>query len=99
VAATVLTATTSVDDLLDSIVRGLRPFRRFGVDPDRVGLTFSLMLRAVPETLDLAAETRDAARARGLERSIRARTTPLVLRVVARARDTGDALHARGVVD
>lgn len=97
--ATVLTATTRVDDLLDTIVRGLGPFRRIGVDPERVGLTFSLMLRAVPGTLELAAETRDAARARGLERSIRARTTPLVLRVVARARDTGDALHARGIVD
>ncbi len=98
-AATVLTATTAVDDLLDTIVRGLGPFRRIGIDPERVGLTFSLMLRAVPGTLELAAETRDAARARGLERSIRARTTPLVLRVVAQARDTGDALHARGILD
>ncbi|MFS0886793.1 energy-coupling factor transporter transmembrane component T family protein [Aeromicrobium sp. 179-A 4D2 NHS] len=98
-AATVLTATTAVNDLLDTIVRSLAPFRRFGVDPQRVGLTFSLVLRAVPGTLELAAETRDAARARGLERSMRARTTPLVLRAVARARDTGDALHARGVLD
>ncbi|SKB06600.1 energy-coupling factor transporter transmembrane component T family protein [Aeromicrobium choanae] len=98
-AATVLTATTAVNDLLDTIVRSLGPFRRLGVDPDRVGLTFSLMLRALPGTIELAAETRDAARARGLDRSIRARTIPLVLRVVARARDTGDALHARGVLD
>jgi len=98
-AATVLTATTAVNDLLDTIVRSLRPFRRLGVDPDRVGLTFSLMLQALPGTIELAAETRDAARARGLERSLRARTIPLVLRVVARARDTGDALHARGVLD
>ncbi|WP_313405439.1 energy-coupling factor transporter transmembrane protein EcfT [Aeromicrobium sp.] len=98
-AATVLTATTAVNDLLDTIVRALGPFRRFGVDPERVGLVFSLTLRALPGTLELASETRDAARARGLERSIRARTTPLVLRVVARARDTGDALHARGITD
>jgi biotin transport system permease protein len=98
-AATVLTATTAVNDLLDTIVRALGPFRRFGVDPERVGLAFSLALRALPGTLDLAAETRDAARARGLERSLRARTTPLVLRVVARARDTGEAMHARGIAD
>lgn len=98
-AATVLTATTAVNDLLDTIVRALGPFRRLGVDPERVGLTFSLMLQTLPGTLELAAETRDAARARGLERSLRARTTPLVLRAVARARDTGDALHARGVLD
>jgi len=98
-AATVLTATTAANDLLDTIVRALGPFRRVGVDPERVGLAFSLTLRAIPGTLDLAAETRDAARARGLERSLRARTTPLVLRVVARARETGDALHARGITD
>jgi biotin transport system permease protein len=98
-AATILTTTTAVDDLLDTIVRGLGPFRRVGVDPERVGLAFSLTLQAIPGTLELASETRDAARARGLERSLRARTTPLVLRVVARARDTGDALHARGIVD
>lgn len=98
-AATVLTATTAANDLLDTIVRALGPFRRVGADPERVGLAFSLTLRAIPGTLDLAAETRDAARARGLERSLRARTTPLVLRVVARARETGDALHARGITD
>ena len=98
-AATVLTATTAVDDLLDTITWSLGPFRPVGVDPERVALAFSLTLRAIPGTLELAAESRDAARARGLERSSRARTTPLVLRAVARARDTGDALHARGIAD
>lgn len=98
-ASTVLTATTAVDDLLDTIVWGIGPLRRIGVDPDRVALSFSLMLRAVPGTLDIAAETRDAARARGLEHSLRARTTPLVIRVVGRARETGDALTARGILD
>lgn len=98
-AATALTATTAVDDLLDTITRSLEPFRRLGVDPDRVALAFSLTLRAIPGTLELAAEARDAARARGLDRSIRARTTPLVVRAVARARATGDALHARGIAD
>ena len=43
--------------------------------------------------------TRDAARARGLERNPRAYLTPLVIRVVAHARATGDALHARGIGD
>ena len=67
--------------------------------PESVALAFSLMLRAAPGTLELAGETRDAARARGLERSPRARLVPLVLRVVARARASGEALHARGVTD
>jgi biotin transport system permease protein len=97
--ATTLTVTTPVDEVMDAVVAGLRPFRRLGVDPEAVGLAFSLMLRAIPSTLTLAEEARDAAVARGLERSPRARLVPLVVRVVARARETGDALHARGVGD
>lgn len=97
--ATVLTVTTPVDEVLDAITRALGPLRPVGVDPDRVALTFSLALRAIPTTVAIAQETRDAARARGLERSLRARLVPLVVRVVGHARATGDALHARGVGD
>jgi biotin transport system permease protein len=57
------------------------------------------MLRAIPSTAEIADETKQAALARGLERSPRARLTPLVVRVVARARMTGEALHARGVLE
>lgn len=97
--ATVLTATTPVDEVLDAVTRAIGPLRRFGVEPDRVGLAFALMVRAVPSTLDLARETRDAARARGLERDPRARLVPLVIRSVAHARATGEALDARGIGD
>ncbi|WP_188585106.1 energy-coupling factor transporter transmembrane component T family protein [Gordonia jinhuaensis] len=99
VASTVFTATTAVDDLLDTITRILTPLRPLRVDPEKVALAFALTLRAVPSTLDLATETADAARARGLERSPRARLIPLVLRAVAQARHTGEALTARGVGD
>ena len=98
-AATVLTATTPIDEVLDVVVRLAGPFRRFGVDPERVGLAFSLMIRGVPETLELGRETRDAARARGMERNPRVLLTPMVIRVVARAHATGDALAARGIGD
>lgn len=97
--ATVLTTTTPVDEMLDTIARSLRPLRPVGVDPERVALAFSLMIRAIPTTIEIAEETRDAARARGLERDPRARLVPLVIRVVAHARATGDALHARGIGD
>lgn len=99
VLATVVTVTTPVDEILDAVTRGLGPLQRLGVDPERVGLAFSLMIRAVPSTLDLAVETRDAARARGLERDPRARLVPLVIRSVAHARATGEALDARGLGD
>lgn len=97
--ATVLTCSTRVDDLVAVVVRCLGPFRRFGVSPEKVALAFSLVLRTVPLLLTLARETREAARARGLERSPRAWLTPFVIRSVAHARETGDALHARGLGD
>lgn len=97
--AVVLTATTPVNAMLDAVVRWVTPLRRFGVDPDRVALTISLAMQAIPGTFAIAAETRDAARARGLERRPRAYLSPFVVRVVARAQETGDALAARGVGD
>ncbi len=97
--AVTLSATTPVQAMLDAIVRWIRPLRRVGVDPERVALTVSLAIGALPGTLALALETRDAARARGLDRSPRAYLTPFVIRVVARAHETGDALLARGITD
>ena len=95
--AVVVSATTPINSMLDALVRWMRPLRRVGVDPDRVALTFTLAIQALPGTVALALETRDAARARGVERRPRALLTPFVVRVVARAHETGDALQARGI--
>lgn len=97
--ATVVTVTTPVEEILEAITRAIGPLRRFGARPESVAMAFSLLIRGLPTTLALADETRDAARARGLDRDPRARLIPLVIRVVAHARATGDALHARGVLD
>lgn len=99
VLATVITATTSADAILDGTVRALGPFRRVGVNPERVGLAISLTLRSIPSLLEIAAESREAARARGLDRSLRALLVPMIIRSVAHARATGDALAARGIDD
>lgn len=98
-AATVVTVTTRADVLLDAVVRALRPLRRVGVDPDAVALAISLMLRTMPALAELAAQTRDAARARGLDHNPRALLIPLAIRTVGRAQATGDALAARGIGD
>ncbi|TXJ03942.1 MAG: energy-coupling factor transporter transmembrane protein EcfT [Aeromicrobium sp.] len=96
-ASAVLTATTPIDQMLDTITRALEPLRRFGVNPDAVGLAFSLLLRFIPDIGERAFEIRDAARARGLDRSVRAHMTPLTIRVVAHALSVGEALQARGI--
>jgi len=98
-AAGVVTLTTRTEDLLDAVVRVLRPLRRVGVDPDRVGLVLALTVRTVPVLVTLGEEVRDARRARGAERSVRAFAVPLVIRAVRHADRLGEALAARGVDD
>lgn len=98
-AASAVTASTAIDDMLDTVTWALQPLRPLGVHPERVAFAFSLVIRAVPSILEVARETQAAARARGLERSPRARLVPLVLRSVAQAQLTGEAMTARGVGD
>lgn len=99
VAAGVVTATTPADRMLDALERAARPLRHVGLRPEILALSVALMLRTVPALVQTAAEVRDAARARGLERSPRALLVPAAVRTVARARATGEALAARGLGD
>ena len=98
-AAGLVTLTTRVTQMLDALTAGLRPLQRLGIDPERVALLLSLTIRAIPVIAGTMAETRDARRARGLERSTRALLTPLVIRTIRHADRVGDALAARGLDD
>lgn len=97
VAASLLTATTPLQRLLDGVVSLARPLKRFGADPERFALTIAIMLRSIPFIAGAFADVRDAARARGLERNPRALILPVFITTVAYARHTGDALAARGL--
>ncbi|UVJ37696.1 energy-coupling factor transporter transmembrane protein EcfT [Arthrobacter sp. CJ23] len=97
VAASVLTATTPVQDLLDGVVSLAKPLKRFGADPERFALTIAVMLRSIPFIAGAFSDVRDSARARGLERNPRALVLPVFITTVAYARQTGDALAARGL--
>lgn len=97
VAASLLTATTPVQRLLDGVVRAAGPFKRFGADPERFALTIAIMLRSIPYIAGAFADVRDSARARGLERNPRALILPVFITSVAFARQTGEALAARGL--
>jgi biotin transport system permease protein len=97
VAAAVLTVTTPVQALLDGVVALSRPFKRLGADPERFALTIAIMLRSLPFIAGAFSDVRDSARARGLERNPRALVLPVFITTVAYARQTGDALAARGL--
>ncbi|QGQ21007.1 energy-coupling factor transporter transmembrane protein EcfT [Cellulomonas sp. JZ18] len=98
-AGSLVTATTRADDLLAAVARTARPLRHVGLPPATVGLAVGLFLRTVPVLVHTVTETRDAARARGLERDPRALVVPAAVRMVGHARSTGDALAARGLGD
>jgi biotin transport system permease protein len=97
VAASLLTATTPVQKLLDGVVKAATPFKRLGADPERFALTIGIMLRSIPYIAGTFADVRDSARARGLERNPRALILPVFITSVAFARQTGEALAARGL--
>nr|WP_174257640.1 energy-coupling factor transporter transmembrane protein EcfT [Phytoactinopolyspora alkaliphila] len=97
--AGLVTLTTRTADLMAAMERGLSPLRRLGVDPARVSLVMSLAIRSVPVVAGIAQQVRDAQRARGQERNVKAFAVPLVVGVLRYADTLGEALQARGMDD
>lgn len=94
--AALVTLTTRVSDLCDVVVRASGSLRRFGVDPERVGLLVALGIRAVPAMITIAGQVRDARRARGGHGGPATYLVPVVLRALRQADQVGEALVARG---
>ena len=97
--AALVTLTTRVTEMLDLCQRLLRPLRRFGVDPDRVGLVLALTIRCIPLMVDIVGAVSEARKARSAGFSLRAMAAPAVVRALRSADAMGDALIARGVDD
>ncbi|MEV4393462.1 energy-coupling factor transporter transmembrane protein EcfT [Nonomuraea sp. NPDC049607] len=97
--AGLVTLTTRTADMLATLERGLSPVRLVGLDPFRLSLLLSLTVRSVPVVASLATRVREAQRARGVERSVRAFAVPLVVGALRHADALGEALSARGLDD
>ncbi len=98
-AAAVVSATTRVGDMTDTLTAMLGPLRRIGVDPDRVGLVLALALRAVPVVTEALRLIREARQARGMRLTPDALLAPLLIRTIRHADRVGEALAARGLDD
>ncbi len=96
--ALAVTCSTSMEAMLDFVSWAARPIR-FLLPPETLGIMFALMLRTLPEVARLYLESRQAARARGLDRSIRAVLFPTTTRTVGFSLQLGQALHARGIAE
>jgi biotin transport system permease protein len=97
--AGLVTVTTRVTAMTAAFATAMRPLSVVGVDPERVALLMALGIRAVPVVAGLAAEVREAHRARGLRLDPRTYGVPLVVRTLRHADTMGEALVARGLDD
>lgn len=97
--AAVVTLTTRTSDMLAALEAGLRPFRRIGINPERVSLVLAMTVRTVPILADIAGGLRDAQRARSGRFSLIAFVVPLLVASLRQADELADALAARGLDD
>lgn len=99
VAGGIVMLTNTIAELLRAFEILAKPLALIGVDPGQVALAAALTVRSIPYLMDLFAQAGRSAAARGLQRNIRARTTPVFIRAVQYALDTGRALDARGILE
>ncbi len=94
-----LTLTTPAADVVRAVERALTAARVRHDRVFRLGLTVGLTLRSVEHLALALARVRDARRARGLGRSVRALAVPTVVAAGRFAHGAGEALDARGLGD
>ena len=94
--AVLVTLTTKLSDMIDVIERATRPLRHVGVNPSRIGMMLSMVIRFIPLMMKEAQEILEAQRARGLDRSVIALLVPLLIKTLKTADDLSEAIDARG---
>lgn len=94
--AAAVTLTTPTGEMLDAIEAALTPLRWIRVDPSRVAFTIALTIAIIPVIAQLAAQIREAQRARGVRLGVRWIVT-LLVGALRYADDVGDAMTARGI--
>jgi biotin transport system permease protein len=95
--AQVVTRTTPVQGMIETCERVLGPFRRFGVNPERIGLAMALTLTSVNQLGAIVKEVKDAQKARGVRIAPWAWVMPVLVLTLQHADQVGDALEARGL--
>jgi biotin transport system permease protein len=97
--ATLVTLTTRLSDMVDTIERGLgqwgQPLHWLGVRPTQVSLMVALTIRLIPLMLEQIQEVQDAQRARGCDRPVITLLVPILIRIFQLADHLADALDAR----
>ena len=94
--AILLTLTTTIEEMMDTLETGLTPLTKRGFPTEKILIAFSLTMRLIPLTALTVSEILEARRARGLSFSPSAFGVPLIVRSLLRAKALGEALISRG---
>jgi biotin transport system permease protein len=94
--AVLVTLTTPSSRMIEVVARTLRPLAPLGVNAEKIGMMLSMVIRFVPMLMREAELVREAQRARGLERSLKATVIPLTVRTLRMADNLAEAIDARG---
>ncbi|WP_375386186.1 energy-coupling factor transporter transmembrane component T family protein [uncultured Microbacterium sp.] len=97
VLASLITLTTRVPAVLDSVERGLAPLRRIGGNPAAIGLVLALTITAIPVIVGFATAIREAQRARGVRVGPHTAVVPLLVMSIKHSDELAESLAARGV--
>lgn len=99
--AGLITHTTRVEAMIDTVECLLSPLRRFGVRPEKLGLALALAMTALGQLSAVIGQVRLAQRSRGVRmppwRWMSAWVVPVLVLSLKHADDVGDALVARGL--
>ncbi len=94
--AAVITATTSIGQLIDTITKAARPFEAIGIGNARdIGLAIGLVIRFVPEVNARYRSVAEAHRARGLKMRLSTVIVPMVIGTLQSADEIANAIDAR----
>lgn len=96
--ATVITATTTVGQFIETITGLVRPLEAIGLGNARdVGLAIGLVIRFIPEVHARYRSVADAHRARGLKRRLSTIVVPMVIGTLQSADEIANAIDARNI--
>ncbi len=95
--ATAITASVSISQFMDEISLALRPLEKLGfARASDIGLAVGLVVRFVPEVINLYHTLKDAHRARGSRVKLHSALVPLIIMTLKDADAIADAIDARG---
>jgi biotin transport system permease protein len=93
--ASLVTFTTPLSEMIETVTRIARPMARFGVSPVRIGLAIALAMRFIPALAKDWRDIEDARRARCARGASFLAIGPLILRILRMTNALGDAIAAR----